>query len=387
MVPGDIATLHLVLTRACNLRCGYCYQRHAPDRSMSWTTLRAALEWGLGAGGPRLEIVFSGGEPLLELPLIRRAVAHAAGSRPARLTLLTNGTLLDDAAIEFCARHAFDVQLSCDGVPEAQEARAPGTFEVLDARLARLTSAWADYARQHLTVGMTVTPPAVPRLADSVEHLLGRGVRRIALTPAFGPAAEAGYDERALEEQFVRLERIGRAWLEREGHVPLLFLQRDGGPGPGPERRTACGAACGIQPAVDVDGQVYPCALLIAPLLAGAYPRVRRAARRLRIGPVTDPAIEERRRSFLPRAARARLLRRPAACGGCAWVDDCGVCPVAAADAGRGAEYLCAFARAVLGARRRFPVAPDGMARFLGVAELPEALRRVKAFGPVSRGP
>ena len=63
-------------------------------------------------------------------------------------------------------------------------------------------------------------------------------------------------------------------------------------------------------------------------------------------------------------------------------------------DPDRVPDFLCAFAREVMSARQRFAVAvapapraeePDRLARFLGVAELPPALRRVKAFMPTDR--
>ena len=413
MRMGEIALLHLVLTRACNLRCRYCYQRGAPSGRMAWETLRCALDWALRAGRPGLEVVFSGGEPLLELPLIRRAVAYAdarrAPERPLQYVLLTNGILLDDRAIEFLASHDFDLQLSFDGILPVQELRAPGTFAVLDARLERLRTGWPDFAREHLTAGMTVTPAAVSRLADSVEYLLNRGVPRIALTPVLGSPGEEAVPDRVLESQFDEIQRLSRARFARDGEVPLLFLRGDAAPAsPPPECGPLCGAAHALQPAVDADGRVYACALLVEPMLAAAAPWLRAEARRLCFGEIFDPAFEVGWGPCVTRASQAPLLtareRRhsgPARCDACSWAGSCGVCPVAAGllerndDANRIPDFLCAFARAALRARQRFAdavggparreVEPDGMTRFLGLSELPPALRRVKAFGDTAR--
>jgi sulfatase maturation enzyme AslB (radical SAM superfamily) len=383
--PDGFALLHLVLTRACNLRCAYCYQRRGSPGRMGPATLKRALDWALAAGRPGCEVVFSGGEPLLEWARVRQAVAHA----PAlRFTLLTNGILLDDRVIDFCARHAFDLQLSCDGV--AQELRAPGTFPVLAGRLGRLLEGWPEYAREHLTVALTVTARAADRLAESVAFLLELGVARIALAPELAPADEtAGAD---LTAQFDRLDAMSRARFDLDRSVPLLFLR------PG-ARSTLCGAAHALQPAVDVDGRIYGCALLVEPLLARPAPWMRTELQRLAIGSIDDPALGRRMEEFAARAARSPLLAGAekrsttrARCIECEWFGTCAVCPVAAGrDPSRLPDFPCDFARAALRSRARFLAAcpPDPMARFLGVAELPPALQRVKALveaGLANRG-
>jgi MoaA/NifB/PqqE/SkfB family radical SAM enzyme len=389
MRPGGFALLHLVLTRACNLRCAYCYQRRGPPRHMAPATLTRALEWATAAGRPGCEVVFSGGEPLLEMARIREAVATAPS---LRYVLLTNGILLDDETIDFCARHAFELQISFDGV--AQEMRAPDTSAVLESRLRRLLGGWPDYARAHVTVAVTVAPPAAGRLAETVELLMELGVPRISLAPELAPRAGTA----DLDAQFERIERLSRERFARDGSVPLLGLR----PGAPPsDCGSLCGAAHALQPAVDVDGRVYGCALLVEPALAGAAPWMRAEMRRLAIGRIDDSGLDRRMDEFVTRAARSPLLagreRRHSVrgrCVDCEWAATCAVCPVAAGllagndDPGRVPDFACDFARAALGARARFLAAcpPDPMARFLGVAELPPALRRVKTFVDAARG-
>ena len=390
MRPDGFALLHLVLTRACNLRCAYCYQRRGSPGRMGPATLERALDWALAAGRPGCEVVFSGGEPLLEFARIRRAVARAP---TLRFVLLTNGILLDDRAIDFCARHAFDLQVSWDGV--AQETRAPGTSAVLAGRLRRLLDGWRAYTREHLTVALTVTPRAAGRLAESIALLMEIGVPWIALAPELAPGDAADAD---LAAQFDRLEEMSRARFDLDRSVPLLLLR----PGAPPSACSPlCGAAHALQPAVDVDGRIYGCALLVEPLLARAAPWMRAELQRLAIGSIDDPTLGRRVEEFTARAARSPLLGARekrhtdrGRCAECEWAASCAVCPVAAGllagnrDPSRLPVFPCDFARAALRARARFLAArpPDPMARFLGVAELPPALRRVKAFVDAARG-
>ena len=80
--PDEIQRVDVVLTAGCNLRCGYCYQNDKKPRSMDWDTLRASADLLLGSSRPEVRMLFIGGEPLLEFPLIRRAVEYIEAARP-----------------------------------------------------------------------------------------------------------------------------------------------------------------------------------------------------------------------------------------------------------------------------------------------------------------
>ncbi len=136
-------TLHL--TRACNLRCDYCYAPPQDGAAMSFATGRQALELGSRLNSGSCGIVFFGGEPLLCGGLIRDLVAcgrelerYRAGRFHFKVT--TNGTLLDSEFLEFAQREDVFVALSLDGTQAAHDAHrrtatGAGTFERLLPRL------------------------------------------------------------------------------------------------------------------------------------------------------------------------------------------------------------------------------------------------------------
>src|SRR6266545_2008177 len=107
----DVEVLEVILTAGCNLRCTYCYQNDKKPRSMSWDTLRGALDLVLPSRSPDLQILFLGGEPLLEFPLIRQAVEYVRSACPpdkkVQYSMVTNGTLLREEQAEFLAEHQF----------------------------------------------------------------------------------------------------------------------------------------------------------------------------------------------------------------------------------------------------------------------------------------
>ena len=152
---NDVDALEVILTAGCNLRCTYCYQNDKKPRSMAWETLRGALDLVVGSENPRVEVLFLGGEPLLEFPLIRRAVEHVRATRAPGKTvsfsIVTNGTLLGRGEAEFLAAHDFETHLSFDGVPAAQALRGPRTFPVLDALVDRLARDHPRFARAFAT--------------------------------------------------------------------------------------------------------------------------------------------------------------------------------------------------------------------------------------------
>ena len=59
----------LSLTGACNLACRYCYASEQDACTMSWYTARRAIDLAAEGGAPFI-LQFSGGEPLLALPLL-----------------------------------------------------------------------------------------------------------------------------------------------------------------------------------------------------------------------------------------------------------------------------------------------------------------------------
>ena len=130
-----VGSLAVLLTSGCNLNCRYCYRQAGPARSLAWGDLRRSLDWALGAPGGELEVFFSGGEPLLEFDLLSRAISYVQNNqrpgRPVVFRVLTNGTLLEPERLEFLARNSVYVNLSFDGVGEAQGQRGEGTWDNL----------------------------------------------------------------------------------------------------------------------------------------------------------------------------------------------------------------------------------------------------------------
>jgi uncharacterized protein len=385
MARESIGAVHLVLTSACNLRCGYCYQDRRSRREMDWSTLRRTLDWILSLEEARRRVVFSGGEPTLVLPLIRRAVLYveerSTPQRSVQWSVQTNGTLLDEDALDFLAAHDIEVHLSFDGVPAAQDARSPGTFDHLDRVLDWFRERRHERSRDRLTVMMTVAPDTVSTMAASFAYFLRKGVANLSISPTY--AVPERPPQTVLDELAAAFERIGESCISHFracGEIPFLAMRGDRGPGPHPWRsRTMCGVMRGRSAAVDVDGSVYGCVMLVKGIAGRALPWLTEELARLRIGHVDDPSLQSAFEVFAERAQGSAILTGKerkrsgiAACSTCRAIGDCDLCPVSIGlsagnfDPDRVPDFACAFNRAAFGMRERFHDAvakADGIVR------------------------
>ena len=389
----ELETLEVILTAGCNLRCAYCYQDDKKARRMSWDTLQGALELLLRSRARRVEVIFLGGEPLLEFPLIRQAVAYVMGARRSRqnvrYSITTNGTLLGEDESAFLARHRFDVRLSFDGVPAAQALRGSWTFPLLDALIDRLRTRRSQLFRERLSVSIALTAATIPHLDASIAYFLGKGVAKIEIGANLNddPLWKKEMID-VLDAQFSRVFRTCLAHYHRTGEVPLLAFRKHAGEDRHePQGDAMCGAPTGRALAVDVDGQVHGCAVFVESYQTFPVPFLRSRIESLRLGDFRAPGFSERLAAY-PAASRATAIfhgKREkyssyGRCGECRYVDECSICPTSIGripgntDPRRMPDFSCAYNLVSLKYRDKFPAQPTGIDILTG---------RVKAYGPL----
>jgi sulfatase maturation enzyme AslB (radical SAM superfamily) len=390
---AGLARVDVVLTTACNLRCGYCYQNQHGHRRMGWQTLRHAIDALLASPRLRVTLGFTGGEALLELTMLRRAVAyvrrHARPGQFVDLTLVTNGLLIDAAVASFLAEHGIETQLSFDGLPAAQKLRRRGSFAHLDALLDALGREHLAFFLARLSVAVVVSAATLPHLAPSVRYFLNKGVREILLYPLI--TADPGWDASAtaeLDRQLAEIHDLCLQHLQRTGEVPLRLFRKQQAEARAPDNGAMCRVGGGGI-TVDVDGEAVGCATFatsyqtLPPLLAEQLGP-------LRLGQVTDPELP-RRLADLPHRARAlSLFANKAAkrsslgsCAECRFVQTCSVCPISIGhipgngDPDRVPDHVCAFNLLASTWRERFPIQPHPLDELLGRAPGPPWMRKL----------
>jgi uncharacterized protein len=181
----------LTVTERCNLRCGYCYVPVERGRTMTSEVIDAAVDLFVrhAADVPEVSLSFFGGEPFLEVPLMRQAIGLAqerfAGARKVRVATPTNGTLIEGRRLEFCREHGIELAVSLDGEPAGGDRRFPDGRECAGRILSLLPEILTLDGSSRVTARMTVTPSNVDRLASNVAALAAMGLRRIFFLPAY----------------------------------------------------------------------------------------------------------------------------------------------------------------------------------------------------------
>lgn len=395
--PSRVRALDLVLTAACNLRCSYCYQTDKRARSMEWATAQAALDLLLRSERDDLLVLFIGGEPLLEMPLIRQAIEYVRAVRPegknVEYAMSTNGLLLDGETVAFLAENRIHTQLSFDGVPAAQEWRGPGTHALLDGLLDRVREQFPQYLRRTFTVTITVHSGNLAYLADSVEYLMRKGVWNIGLNTLL--THDPGWTREhlaALDRQFARIFAASLAHRDETGRIPFQPLRRTREKSVhSPEGRLMCGAGTGETITVDVDGQVTGCVTFAESYQKPASDFLRSRLDPMRLGSVRDEAFP-RRLALYPDAARAAEIfdekqekySSYARCGECLYLEGCSVCPTSIGhipgntDPRRVPDSACAFNLVSQSYRERFPRQPNLAEKLSGAGPEPRLVRELR---------
>lgn len=195
-----LSMIVLKVTDRCNIDCTYCYNAEtAGNRGERLTGERgeALLRAAIDECDGRLNVVFHGGEPFLELRLLERlcAFASAYGERREkriRFYVQTNGTVLGEPALAFVKRHGVELGISLDG---------PGALNALrvDHRgrpaLDRIVRGVEAVRRAGLPVDALTVVSAVnvERLPEIVLAFQERGFRSV----KFSTFLRQGYGARA----------------------------------------------------------------------------------------------------------------------------------------------------------------------------------------------
>ncbi len=178
---GNQSRLNLLVSMDCNMRCVYCYAgggNYGKTRQlMSKEVATQAVDLFTKSDEFYCnQIMFFGGEPSLNVPVIRVVCEHLAGraqsgqtSRMPALGMVTNGLHLSDELLALISRYNIGVTVSLDGPPEVNDlqridAGGKGTYGRATRSIGRLQQATngrqpemveATITRRHTELGIT----------------------------------------------------------------------------------------------------------------------------------------------------------------------------------------------------------------------------------------
>ncbi len=271
-----LSTIVLNVNTGCNLACRYCYKEDlavpAQGKRMSMEVAARSVDLLLRQAEqrPKVNIVFFGGEPLTNMPLIRQVVAYAEErahelGKTVEFALTTNATLLTEELIGYFDAHRFGLSISMDGPRVVHDRNrrtvgGHGTYEVVARKVRMLLARY-----RAKPVGARVTLTAGTTEVEAIhEHLRGQlGFHEVGYAPVTG-AEQAGptLSAEELSEVYAGFERLGNQYLaaalvgRNTGFSNMHQLMTDLHEG----RRKAlpCGAGVGLL-AVDHQGGLNLC--------------------------------------------------------------------------------------------------------------------------------
>jgi len=248
-----IRKVFLHVTKSCNLRCSYCYASAQHPLQQELTTDEFNAIWPqIVALGP-LELVFTGGEPLMRTDILQllRGMQDADPDHKIVRCLNTNGHAVTPEIAHALVGLADEVRVSLDALSDRNDVlRGAGNFEAALRALDILYSAGFEPK-----VLVTLTSVAGPDLEELVCLLLKRGITRININE-FRPVGR-GTGHREFRADLREAEKaVQRArWRCGMGQCESI---------PQPARmRSSCGVGQFLT--ILSNGDVFPCHVLTQP--------------------------------------------------------------------------------------------------------------------------
>lgn len=264
-----VASIVLLTTHQCNLKCSYCFchshnyiEKHGG--MMSFSIAKRVIDGFFAVPtcktNQRIFFSFFGGEPLLNFEMIEETVEYLEKWFPNRASffLTTNGLLLTSKIAEFLVRHRIVTLVSIDGPKELHDQHrvyedGTGSFDGAMQGLLNLQKAGAPAGALRAT--FTAANPKLLERTVYLHQLLDEGLTvNVAIEPEVPYRGDPNdlkseYDS-VVDFLFDRLQQNKKAhffnimtYLERFNK--MLYLSE-------------CGAGRGII-TIAPDGKIYAC--------------------------------------------------------------------------------------------------------------------------------
>ena len=271
-IPVNTLVLHV--TDACNLACRYCYYLEdradlRTDRSMNPAVIRHSIDFLLDHSGnlEKINLVFFGGEPLLNFKCIREAVDYAqqrafAVGKEVQFSITTNATLLNAEYIDFLQEKAFTVSVSVDGFEEIHDTWRPfpdgsPSYRMIIPKVRKLLQRAAKPVVARVT--LVERPELVPEI---LEHLLQIGFTEVGFAPVTSGNSDYQLTDQDMDVLLEQFQVISNRFVDHVQKHKLLgfsnlidllvsFHHNE-------LKSYPCGAGLGLF-AVDSQGDFYPC--------------------------------------------------------------------------------------------------------------------------------
>lgn len=271
---SELTVFYFFASQDCNLNCTYCYGDggdYGKGRMlMEEGTADNFLERFLTGKNKRYLVNFFGGEPLMNLPLIKDLVAKAKekGKRlgfEVDFNLTTNGTLWNDRIRDFLRDDIRNITVSLDGPKDINDAQRParGTFSPHDRTVETLKEL-KKIKGGNFVIRTIVTRNSYDKIGEIYRYNLelapgGVGITSVDVDPAH-PLALTEDEHKLMVQRIVENNAANLDSFATDDNpqfyeytfdlFELIFFKK--------YRPNPCNA-CRAVAAIGADGDIYPC--------------------------------------------------------------------------------------------------------------------------------
>ncbi len=237
---GDLLDYTISITNKCNLKCTYCYERHLNTQYGCVTDdIKPKIADFIKSRNDVGVLYLFGGEPLLYKDTVKY---YCENIKAKKYVITTNGTLLDEDFIKWCADRKVIINMSHDG----KECTDRGVdTALLDANLKTLLK-----YQPNTLVQLVYTEQTLPKLYDNIMYLKNLGVNTVsAVMDAFLVPSDPDSFGDLLREQWRKVSEIRNLYVYELEQKKKNIREN---------RRSLC-EICKKKIFINWDGNIYPC--------------------------------------------------------------------------------------------------------------------------------
>ena len=189
--------MDLLVSQDCNMACRYCFAEEGMycgnKGLMTWEIARNSVDFLIKNSGKskELHITFFGGEPLLNIPIIKKVVEYSKSKtintdKKITFSVSTNGTFLEEELVNYFIENKINVQISIDGGADSQNfnrllAGGEPSYNRVINKSKNLVQ-----KNNKITARATVTKNNIDSIKNDAEHLLSLGFCAVHIEHAAG---------------------------------------------------------------------------------------------------------------------------------------------------------------------------------------------------------
>ena len=271
----ELRAMDLLIAQSCNMSCKYCFADEGAycgnKGLMSWEIAKKSIDFFIENSGKNkeLNVAFFGGEPLMNVPVIKKVVEYSRKKTLDTDKLITfgvstNGTLLEPELIEYFKVNRVNVQISIDGGPDSQNLNRPlvGNLPSYDVVINKAETLFRE--KWKITARATVTKNNITKIKEDAVHLLNAGFNSVHIEHAAGTGnndllINTKIDFRKMTEQMLELFDTFESKL-KDGELLNInnFRKSIYGIRQRNRRFYGCGAGRGYL-CIDINGDISTC--------------------------------------------------------------------------------------------------------------------------------